>query len=141
MTYARRYEYKGIERLRDNVLAILARDLNEPETGELALIRAETSEPLADIAEFLGAQKPNVTTPCVVVEPDVDDDDEVGNGKLDEGYILDITIVAAPDEDMERVTRAIMRYKRAVKNVLWSMPVADLLAGYNTKSARWEVRG
>jgi hypothetical protein len=139
MTYVRRFNYRGIEPLQANVLRILERDLPD----ELDLIAEEyDTDALPVFAEYLGSQKKEPLLPCIVVEPDEDDavTDESGL-LLGEENVLDITIVLAPTEELEQVTLNIMRYKRAVMNVLWSADQEDLLEGIDHTPATWDLRG
>jgi hypothetical protein len=139
MAYERRYPaFKGIEPLIANVLRILERDMPD----ELALIAAETSSSaLPEPAELLIAPKANPGFPCITVQPDEDDVSEDENRvDLNEDYLLDITVMLQQGDDLEQLTLDIIRYKKAVRNVLLSAAETDMFQGLTKGYGWWEVR-
>jgi len=137
MPYRRKYNYKGIETLLDNVVRVIKENM-EAELVEIA--NEYGSEILPNFEEVLIADKDNPDFPCIVVKPE-EDDALKDNFRLAEGNIFDITIVERQSDDLEQLTRDIMRRKKAVRNVLLNAEANDLLLGITHLPATWEVRG
>jgi hypothetical protein len=144
MAYARKFNYAGIEPLRDNVLAVLQANIPD----ELGLIAEETdSDPLPDFDEYLTAEKPDPQERVILIQPDEDDAVEMESGHgLEETNIFDISILIksaeSPDGDtLAQLTTEIIRYKKAVRNVLWSANASELFEGIENTPAYWQVRG
>lgn len=141
MAYTRRYAFKGIYPLWNNVLRILERDM----VAEFALIATDTGITLPPIAEFLRAEKEDATFPCVVVQPDQEDtvqsDDEYKSSEVAEVNIVDISIVTEPLDDLSLLSTYVVLYKLAFRNILWAAKQDDLLLGISASGAKWEVLG
>lgn len=138
MPYERRYSYRGIEPLWDSVVRILRRDLPE----ELALLAAEPGATALPALKVYEAASIDLERPFVVVEPDEDDALQDGGGaSIAEANQFDILIAAEQRGTDEECVRDLVRYKRAVRNVLWSASNADMTAGITNTPPSWDVRG
>ncbi|PYS48277.1 MAG: hypothetical protein DMF68_13610 [Acidobacteria bacterium] len=140
MSYQRRLKYQGIEPFWNNVLRILKRDIPQ----ELALQSVDlatyyggnpSAYLLPDFEEYLQAEKPDPAFPLIIVQPDQDDSVETKDrSTLNEENRLDITICTPPNEDLAKITLDVIRYKRAVLNVLWSAARDDLFKDITNRS-------
>lgn len=138
MPYARKYNYKGIEKLWDNLMTILARDI----PSELALINTELGTSITDFVEYLKAEKIDPAATFLICQPEDTDTVEVDDrSSIDEEHVFDILFAKRAEDDLEALTREILRRDRAVRNVLWSMTKADLCSGITCTNPVWDVRG
>lgn len=138
MSYERKYNFKGIEPLIENVIRIVRRDI-EAELVEIARDTGETAPPKFE--EYLRAEKTEPKFPLLLVQPDEDDISEIEDVDLNEEFILDITITDQPTEDLEKATKHIIRRKNAVRNILLAAEEEDIFKDMTHQTGWWEIRG
>jgi hypothetical protein len=131
------FDYQGIELFWQNTITLLTARL----PAAVAAIAAEKGEPLIAIDSVLGADTSSPPDRWLVVQPDsVDVLESDDSSHVAEENVLDITIALKATDDLEKLTTDLMRYERAVRKVLLSAEVDDLLAGINHTPAHWDLR-
>ncbi len=131
------FHYQGIEPFWRNTTALLTAQL----PAAVAAIAQEKGEPLIPIDSVLAADTAGPPDRWIVVQPDEVDVAEINDGAgIFEECTLDITVALKATDDLEKLTADLMRYERAVRQIILSASEEDLLEGI-ASAGWWELRG